>query len=169
MRDHLRRLVLVGAAVGVVFGTWNLIATWVDPLAEDSPAALLLFYGPMFAIWAVAGFRVQRHSGRLVDAAAAGAVVALATFVVFDVATIARVNLFLDSLTPRADWQNLAQRFEASGYQSFRTFVNSVYATGAPFKILVATVIGAVMGSLGGLVGSAAGAARPRTPQGAPR
>ena len=43
--------VTLGLGLGAGFGLWNLVATRLDPLAEDTPIALLVFYGPMFAIW----------------------------------------------------------------------------------------------------------------------
>ncbi len=45
-------------------------------------------------------------------------------------------------------------RFHASGFESFRAFANYNYVTGAPFKILSASIIGAAMGLIGGLLGS---------------
>ena len=80
---------MLGAALGVAFGAWNLILTMLDPLAEDTPTALARVYGPMFTIWGLAGFAA-----------------------------------------------------------------NYVYFTGAPFKILVAALIGAASGRIGGLMGS---------------
>jgi hypothetical protein len=35
-----------------------------------------------------------------------------------------RVNLFLAELTARADWQNMMRRFDSSGFDSLRLFVN---------------------------------------------
>ena len=63
------------------------------------------------------------------------------------------MNLFLAELTGRADWQNMMQRFRASEFDSLRLFVNLEYLKGAPFKIGVASVIGAVMGLIGGTIG----------------
>jgi hypothetical protein len=149
-----RHAVLLGILLGIGFGIWNLIATRLDPLADDSSIALLEFYVPMFAIWSFAGFAASRQSGRLVDGIKIGALVALVTFVVFDLAVIVRVNLFLVALSQREDWQTLMERFRASGIESLRTFVNYAYLTGAPFKILVASAIGVIMGLIGGLIGS---------------
>ena len=73
----------LGLVLGVVFGLWNLIATQLDPLAEDTIPARLVFYGPMFAIWGFAGFLAARRSGRLLDAVRVGGTVACITFVVF--------------------------------------------------------------------------------------
>jgi hypothetical protein len=142
--------VLVGAA----FGVWNLIATWLDPLAEDTPIALLIFYGPMFVIWGLAGFAASRRTRRLLDGVRVGAVVAFVTFVVYILTQFVRVNVFLDVLSQRSDWQNLMARFQNSGYESLRRYVNYVGLTGAPFKILVASIIGAGMGLVGGVLGS---------------
>jgi hypothetical protein len=66
---------------------------------------------------------------------------------------IIRVNVFLDVMSRRPDWQNLTERFQAGGFRTLRGFVNYEYATGAPFKILVASMIGAATGLVGGLLG----------------
>ena len=140
--------------VGSAFGLWNLLVTWLDPLAEDSPIALLIFYGPMFAIWGLAGFAASRRTGRLWDGARVGAIVAFATFVVYILTQFVRVNVFLEILSQRSDWQNLMARFQTSGYESLRRYVNYVGLTGAPLKILVASIIGAGSGLVGGVLGS---------------
>jgi hypothetical protein len=139
--------------MGAAFGLWNLIATKLDPMAEDTPVALLLFYGPMFVIWGLAGFVASRRSGRVLDGVKIGATVAFVSFVVYVLTQFVRVNLFLDALTQRSDWQNLMARFQNSGYQSLRWYVNYVGITGAPFKILVASCIGAGTGLVGGVIG----------------
>jgi hypothetical protein len=146
----MRRSVTLGLILGAGFGLWDLIATQLNPLAEDDPSALLLFYGPMFAIWGLAGFVAARRTGRIVDAVKVAAIVAFVTFVVFDLAAIVRVNVFLDALTHRSDWQNLLVRFRASGFTSLRVYANYEYITGSPFKILAATLIGSVTGLIGG-------------------
>ncbi|PYR95544.1 MAG: hypothetical protein DMF84_00375 [Acidobacteria bacterium] len=149
--------VMLGLVLGAAFGLWNLVVTVWNPLLDDSPLTLLMFYGPMFAIWGVAGYRASRRTGRLVDGVKVGATVAFVTFLVFNLAVILRVNLFLDALTERSDWRNLVLRFQASGFESLRTYANYAYLTGAPFKILVASVIGAGTGLVGGFVGSLGG------------
>ena len=150
---QVRRFVILGLVLGAGFGIWDLIATQLNPLSEDDPGALLLFYGPMFAIWGLTGFVGARRTGRLLDGVKVAAIVAFVTFVVFDVAAIIRVNVFLDVLTHRSDWQNLLVRFQASGFTSLRAYANYEYITGSPLKILVATVIGSVTGLIGGLFG----------------
>jgi hypothetical protein len=149
----MRRFVILGLVLGAGFGLWDLIVTFLNPLAEDDPRALLLFYGPMFAIWGLAGFVAARRTGRILDAVKVAAIVAFVTFVIFDLAAIVRVNLFLDVLTHRSDWQNLLVRFQASGFKSLRVYANYEYITGSPFKILVATIIGSVTGLIGGFFG----------------
>jgi hypothetical protein len=152
-----RRLVnnplLLGLIVGLVFGSVNLVFTWLYPLDDDGPAALLRFYGPMFFVWALASFRAARRSGRLLSGVTTGMFVAFATFCVFDVLVLLRVNLFLNDLTGRAHWQNMVMRFRRSGFDSLRVFVNLEYIKGAPLKIGVASVIGMVMGAIGGSLG----------------
>jgi hypothetical protein len=151
-RLHERPL-LLGFGLGLIFGVADLLVTWIAPLADDSVPALLTFYGPMFFSWAFVSFRSARCSGRLSRGVAAGLVVAFGTFCAFYVFNLLRVNLFLAELTGRADWQNMMQRFRASGFDSLRAFVNVDYLKGAPFKIAVASVIGAVMGLVGGAIG----------------
>jgi hypothetical protein len=151
---RLRGPVLLGLLLGAGFGVWNLIVTWLDPLAEDTPVALLLFYGPMFVIWGLAGFQATRRTGRMLDAVKVGATVALVTFLVYVLTQFVRVNVFLDAISHRSDWQNLMARFQSSGFESLRWYVNYIGLTGAPFKLLVASFIGAVTGLVGGFVGS---------------
>jgi hypothetical protein len=160
----MRRFIILGMLLGLGFGIWDLIMTQLYPLLDDDPGVLLLFYGPMFAIWGLAGFVASRRTGRIMDAVKVGAIVAFATFVVFDLAVIVRVNVFLDILTQRSDWQNLLVRFQASGFNNLRAYANYEYITGSPFKILVATMIGAVLGLVGGCFGSLAGRSMRRIP-----
>jgi len=145
--------VAIGGALGLVFGAWNIIAAELAPLADDTPAALLAFYGPMFIAWAAAGFIAVRKTGRLRDGPRTGALVAFVTFVVLTAFVIARVNLVLDLTSQRPDWQNLMARYPTSGFRSLRTYVNYIYFTGAPFKLLVATAIGGLFGFAGGCAG----------------
>jgi hypothetical protein len=84
---------------------------------------------------------------------ATGLVVAFATFCVFEVLNLVRVNLFLYDLTGRADWQRMMTRFRASQFDSLRGFVTLDYIKDAPLKIGAASVIGAVMGAVGGSLG----------------
>jgi hypothetical protein len=147
------RPLLLGFALGLVFGIVDLLFTWVEPLSDDSIPALLRFYGPMFLSWAFVSFRSVRRSGRLWTGVTTGFVVAFGTFCIFYALNLLRVNLFLAELTGRADWQNMMDRFRASESASLRLFINVDYLKGAPFKIGVASVIGAVMGVVGGTIG----------------
>jgi hypothetical protein len=141
-----------GSFVGLVFGSWNVLYSWLFPLADDTLPALFAFYGPMFLLWAVAAFLASRRTGTVSTAVVTGAVVAFATFCIYNLLVLVRVNLFLGELTGRADWQNLMAQFKASGYESLRTFVNLENIKGAPFKIGVASTIGAAMGLIGGVL-----------------
>lgn len=157
-RAHLEpQVLLTGLGLGAVFSTWNLITARMTPLADDSAAALLMFYGPMFTAWGLVGFVATRRTARLSSGVKAGAAVAFVTFVVFTAAVIIRVNLSLDTVSHRPDWQNLVARFQGSGSQSLRAYVNYVYLTGAPFKILVASAIGSSVGFVGGCCALATG------------
>jgi hypothetical protein len=151
------QVLLTGLGLGAVFSAWNLITARMTPLADDSAAALLMFYGPMFTAWGLVGFVATRRTARLSSGVKAGAAVAFVTFVVFTAAVIIRVNLSLDTVSHRPDWQNLVARFQGSGSQSLRAYVNYVYLTGAPFKILVASAIGSSVGFVGGCCALAIG------------
>jgi hypothetical protein len=81
----------LGIIVGLVFGVANLFLTWLYPLDDDSPGGLLRFYGPMF--------RPAPHVSRGAPQWPPSAGVTndwrrLATFCVFDVLILLRVNLF---------------------------------------------------------------------------
>ena len=140
-----------GLVLGLVFGTWNVVISILAPLMDDAPLSLASFYGPMFMAWGVAGGAAYRRTRRLPRAALSGATVALVTFIVLTAIVIARVNLSLDVMSQRPDWRNLVARFEESGFDSFRLYVNYVYITGAPFKLAVATAIGGAAGLVGGI------------------
>jgi hypothetical protein len=146
-----------GLIVGLVFGSANLVFAWLYPLEDDTPGALLRFYGPMFCLWILASFRAARQSGRLLSGMTTGATAAFATFVVFDLLVLLRVNLFLNDLTGRADWQNMMMRFRGSGFDSLRVFVNLDYITGLPLKTGAASVIGGLMGVIGGCLAQSIG------------
>jgi hypothetical protein len=149
----VKRALLLGLTVGLVFGSVNVLFTWLYPLADDTPAALLRFYGPMFFVWALVSFQAARRSGQASTGVITGVIVSFATFVAFDLFILLRVNLFLNELTGRADWQNMMLRFRASHVDSLRLFVNLDYARGAPLKLAVSCGIGMVMGTLGGFLG----------------
>lgn len=142
-----------GLFIGLAFGVVNLVFTWLSPLTDDTAAAVLRFYGPMFFLWALVAFAAARRTGRVLSGVAAGAVVAFGTFCVFEVFALLRVNLFLRELTGRPDWQNMMLRFRASEFDSLRVWVNLDYLKGAPLKLGVAAFIGAMMGLIGGSVG----------------
>jgi hypothetical protein len=104
-----------------------------------------------------------RSSGRPSVGLKTGALVAFGTFVVLTIVVIVRVNLSLAVMTERPAWQNLIARFNASGFENLRTYVNYEYLKGAPFKIVVACTIGAAFGFIGGCTSLAF---RRRTPAG---
>jgi hypothetical protein len=139
-----------GFMVGLVFGVWDVALTWLRPLEDDSPGVLLRFYGPMFLVWMLVSFRAARRTGRIWSGAVAGMAVAFGTLCVFVVLNFLRVNVFLDQLTGRPDWQNMMVRFRANGSESLRLFINLDYLKGTPFKIGFFTALGAAMGTVAG-------------------
>ena len=87
------------------------------PLADDSLPALLAFYGPMFAAWGIAGFWQGRKTALSAESSAAGAAISFGTFTSYDSLVLVRVNVFLDQLRGRDDWQSLISRFPTSGFE----------------------------------------------------
>jgi hypothetical protein len=150
---YLKRALGLGLFLGLIFGAANLVFSWLLPLEDDTIGGLLRFYGPMFFVWVFASFRAARRHGRVLSGVATGLVVAFATFCVFDLLNLVRVNVFLYDLTGRADWQSMIARFRASEFDSVRAFVTMDYIKDAPLKIGTASVIGALMGGISGLLG----------------
>jgi hypothetical protein len=146
----IRNRVAFGILLGSLFGIADLIYTLLDPLVDDTPEALLIFYGPMFALWGLAGFLACRRTGRFVEALKTGLIVSAVTIAVFHLAATLRVNLFLDTIRHRADWRNLMSAYESSGVLSLREFVNYSYAKQLLAKLLVGTTIGLIVASIGG-------------------
>jgi hypothetical protein len=138
-----------GLIVGSIFGVIDLVISWLAPVKDDTAGALVQFYGPMFAVWAFASLRAAHQQRRFLSGVVTGAVVAFATFCAFVVLNLIRVNLFLDQLTDRADWQNIVARFHASEGGSLRVFVTLDYVMAVPLKISAACVVGAAMGAVG--------------------
>lgn len=152
MRFDRHGNVRLGLLTGPVFGAWDLVETWRRPLEDDTPAALLRFYGPMFLVWVYVSWRAAQRTGRMTSGGLAGMAVAFGTFGVFVALNFMRVNLFLDDLTGRPDWQNMMVRFQASGLNSLRLFVNLDYLRGTPFKVGFFTALGGAVGLVTAIV-----------------
>lgn len=150
-----------GLVLGVVFGAWNLVFTFLAPLAEDTVLALSTFYGPMFVMWGAVGFAARRRTGKFVDAIKAGMIVGAVTIAVFCFANLLRVNLFLETISQRSDWRNLLVNFESSDFDSLRAYVNYHFAAQFVQKLVAGILIGALSGMIGGVV---ARFSRPRGP-----
>ena len=155
-RRSLARGLRLGAIVGVLFGAINIGISWLFPLSDDTVGALLRFYGPMFGVWALIAFDAARRDGRVSSGLVIGIVVAFATFFVFGLMNLLRVNLFLNESTARGDWQRMMALFRASDFGNLRAFVLVEYMKDLPLKLGVASAIGGVMGLLGGFIGRVA-------------
>ena len=155
---------LCGLIIGVVFGAVNLAFAWFNPLEDDTPFVLLRFYGPMFSLWGLVAYRTVRGGRSFLAGVASGLVCAFGTFWVYSLFNALRVNLLLDQLTARADWQDMVMRFRASDAESLRAFVNADYFRGIPSKLGVAEVLGAVTGVCGSLAGSLRNLDQPSPP-----
>ena len=154
----LTKPVAYGVVLGTALGAWILVNTALAPLAEDTGFAVAAMFGLVFLALAVPGFAVRRRGGHLVDALEAGATAGAITFALFLLFGILRVNLFLDTIRSRSDWQNLVSDFARSDFQSLRAYANFVYAKGIVLFPIAGVAAGAISGSLGGVL---AGFVRP--------
>ena len=145
---------MFGLVLGTLLGAWILVSTVVAPLADDMPLAIGAMFGIVFLALAVPGFSARRRGGHFVDALEAGAVAGTITFALFLLFGILRVNLFLDTIRSRSDWQNLIADYATSDFQSLRAYANYVYAKQIVVFPVVGVVAGAISGSLGGLLAS---------------
>jgi hypothetical protein len=138
-----------------VLGLMNLVDTARRPLADDDPGTMLVWAGALLAGWTAVAVAATWRTVRIVDAVKAGAVLGLATILVFHAAAIVRVNVFLDQIRYRADWQNLVARFQHSGFRSLRAYANYEYGGGTPTVVLLGLVAGSVSGLVAGLLNGA--------------
>src|SRR3954471_1688954 len=135
-----------------------LVSTVIAPLADDTPAIIATMFGIVFLALAVPGFAARRRGGHFVDALEAGAIAGTIAFALFLLIGILRVNLFLDIIRNRSDWEHLVADYARSDFQSLRGYANFVYAKQILVLPVVGVVAGAISGSLGGLL---AGVVRP--------
>jgi hypothetical protein len=143
-----------GLAIGVIGGALNLIDTAIEPLADDTAGGMSIWLGGLCCLWILTGFGAARGVRRFRDGVTAGVLVGMATMAVFHLAAIVRVNVFLEQIRYRGDWQNLIARFHASHFRSLRAYANYEYATQTPLLLTLGAIAGAVSGALGGAVSS---------------
>ena len=151
-----------GLLIGVVLGSLQLIDTAVEPLAEDTPGAMIVIFGVMLSLWTLASIAAALPSRRYTRAIAAGILAGVATMAVLNLTAIARVNIFLDQIRHRDDWINLVARFDASGFQSLRAYANWEYLRGTPTILGLGAVAGGVCGAIAGLITRVTTTALPR-------
>ena len=151
---NLTKPVAYGFVLGTALGAWILVNTAIAPLAEDTGFAVAAMFGFVFLALAVPGFAVRRRGGHLVDALEAGATAGAITFALFLLFGVLRVNLFLDTIRSRSDWQNLVADYARSDFQSLRAYANFVYAKGIVLFPIAGVAAGAISGSLGGVLAS---------------
>jgi hypothetical protein len=144
--------VMIGLAIGTVLGIMNLVETARQPLADDDAGTMLAWLLTLLAIWSAAAVAVTWRTRRVGDAVKVGTIVGVATIVMFHTASIVRVNLFLNAIRHRDDWQNLVARYNQSGFRSLRAYANYEYATMTPMVIALGAIAGSISGVLGGLV-----------------
>jgi hypothetical protein len=152
-----------GVLIGVILGTWQLVDTAAEPLAEDTPGVMIGIVGTILVSWTLASMAAALPSRRFTHALVAGIIAGVATMAVIDLTSILRVNLFLDEIRHRDDWVNLMARFEASGVQSLRVYANWEYVRGTPIVLALGAVAGSVCGAVAGVMNRIGGAPLART------
>jgi len=141
-----------GLLLGIAFGTFQLLSTAVEPLADDTPRAMLGLLGTLLMFWIAIGVAAGRPTRRFRDAIVAGVLAGVVTMAVILVTSIVRVNVFLDEIQHRDDWVNLVARFEASGLQSLRSYANWEYVRGIPFGLALGALVGGLCGTVAGVI-----------------
>ena len=109
----------------------------------------------VLALWVTATLVATRTARRPSDLVIAGGIVGLATMLIFAAASIARVNLFLDVIQYRDDWQNLVARYHDSGFKNLRVYANYEYFKVTPLLASIGAVAGLVSGAVGAGVNGA--------------
>jgi hypothetical protein len=142
-----------GIALGVLLGILNLLGTALAPLAEDTPLLVGGLLGAIISLLGIIGFMARRSGTSLGQAVVDGAMAGAVTFSIFLIASIVRVNLFLDVIRYRSDWQNLVADFQHSGSQSLRAYANLVYMKSIFLIPMVGVIAGSIGGAIGGLLG----------------
>lgn len=146
---------LIGLTMGAGMGLVLLVDTVRQPLADDEARTMLAWAVAMLAIWGIAAAGATWRTEGVADAVRAGVILGVATMLVFHLAAIVRVNLFLDVIRYRNDWQNLVARYHQSGFQSLRAYANYEYVRGTPSILALGAIAGSISGAIGALVNRA--------------
>jgi hypothetical protein len=150
----------IGLVIGAGLGILNLLETARRPLADDDAGVMLLWVVALSGVWSVAACVATWRTRRFAEAVKAGTIVGVMTIVAFHIASIVRVNMFLDLIRHRGDWQNLVARFNESGFRSLRTYANYEYVKMTPIVIALGAIVGSISGAIGGVVSAVARGAR---------
>jgi hypothetical protein len=141
-----------GIAIGIVAGAWNLISTAMAPLAEDTAFATMLALGALLLLWVMATSAAGQRSRGLRDTITAGVLMGVATLAVFHLAGIIRVNVFMEQIRDRDDWQNLVARFRASNFHDLRAYATYEYIKMTPMLLAFGAIAGGISGALSGVI-----------------
>src|SRR5579871_33244 len=113
-----RTPIVAGVLLGAVLGGGILVDTARHPLADDDAAVMLAWFAAILGAWTAASAAIAWRTRRFGQAIAAGVLLGAATMLVFHVAAIARVVVFVDTIRARDDWQELVGRYQASGFHT---------------------------------------------------
>jgi hypothetical protein len=147
----VRLPLLVGLALGAALGATMLIDTARQPLAEDDGQTMIVAAGMVLLLWSAAALAATWRTRRMSDAVKAGVILGVVTLLVFQLAAIVRINVFLDAIQYRDDWHNLLLRYSQSGFHSLRAYANYEYVVTVT-PLLIGAIGGSISGTLGGLV-----------------
>jgi hypothetical protein len=149
-----------GVAIGIVAGGWNLISTAIAPLDDDTAFATMLFLAVLLVVWLLATSAAGQRSRGLRDSITAGVLMGVATLAIFHLAGIIRVNVFIEQIRDRDDWQNLVARFHASNFHDLRAYATYEYVKMTPMLLAFGAIAGGISGAVSGAIRNAMNAER---------
>jgi hypothetical protein len=141
-----------GVAIGIVAGGWNLISTAIAPLDEDTAFATMLALGVLLVVWVLATSAAGQRSRGLRDTITGGVLMGVATVAIFHLAGIIRVNVFIEQIRDRDDWQNLVARFHASNFHDLRAYATYEYVKMTPMLLAFGAIAGGISGAVSGAI-----------------
>jgi hypothetical protein len=158
----VRPPLLAGLAVGFVFGGASIVDTAVEPLRPDSIGGDLVQLAVLSSAITLTVAALLRRGSRMSDAWRTGVLVSIATVLMGNAMNLVRVNVFLEVIQYRDDWQGLMVQYHASGSDSLRAFANYTFLRGTPFVLVLASILGTISGAAARVVSWLFGAT-PRT------
>jgi hypothetical protein len=154
-RGLLDGLVIAGALAVLIVLT-NVVFPQGPTASDDDPEymwQILTVYALMGLAFLAIGFRGARRSGTTAGGFRAGAAAGLVIAVLGVLTFFAVNNLFFGTISRQHD---KLVTFQASGWTSYRAWVNVQLLRGVPFAVPAGTLVAGALGFCGGILGSRA-------------